>query len=74
LLEALRSGRIAGAAVDVYESEPVDPKSPLFQESRFIGTPHVAAESYRVYSECGLMTARAILDVFDGNTPVNKLG
>jgi D-3-phosphoglycerate dehydrogenase len=74
LLEALRSGHLAGAAVDVYESEPVDPKSPLFQESRFIGTPHVAAESYRVYSECGLMTARAILDVFDGKTPVNKLG
>ena len=73
LLDALRTGRLGGAAVDVYEQEPVDPKSPLFEASRFIGTPHVAAESFRVYSECGLMTARAILDVFDGKTPVNKL-
>ncbi|MDI3298667.1 MAG: D-2-hydroxyacid dehydrogenase [Bacillota bacterium] len=42
LLEALRAGRIAGAALDVFEREPLPAESPLWAEPRLLITPHVA--------------------------------
>ncbi|MDP9028237.1 MAG: phosphoglycerate dehydrogenase [Actinomycetota bacterium] len=42
LLQALRDGRIAGAALDVFEHEPLPPESPLWDEPRLTITPHSA--------------------------------
>jgi len=42
LADVLRAGRIAGAAVDVYETEPPKPDFPLFEERNAILTPHLA--------------------------------
>lgn len=42
LLEALRSGQIAGAAIDVAEEEPLPADSPLWSEKNLLITPHVA--------------------------------
>jgi phosphoglycerate dehydrogenase-like enzyme len=40
LIEALRSGKIAGAALDVVEHEPLSPESPLWDMENVIVTPH----------------------------------
>jgi phosphoglycerate dehydrogenase-like enzyme len=40
LVEALRSGKIAGAALDVVEHEPLSPESPLWNMENVIVTPH----------------------------------
>jgi D-3-phosphoglycerate dehydrogenase len=73
LAQALASGRIRAAAIDVYEVEPVKADNPLLRIDSIVTTPHTAAETYEVYREVGLETARAILDVFAGRTPDNLL-
>lgn len=42
LSDALRAGSLAGAAVDVFEEEPLPPESPLWSAPRLVITPHVA--------------------------------
>jgi phosphoglycerate dehydrogenase-like enzyme len=42
LVDALRSGQIAGAALDVYEIEPLPPEHPLWKMDNVLLTPHVA--------------------------------
>ena len=56
LLNALQSGQIAAAAIDVCETEPLPPDSPLWQEEKLVITPHVAgnfhhSSIYRVVME-----------------------
>ena len=45
LIEALKTGRIAGAALDVYEKEPADPDNELFRMDNVFKTPHIATST-----------------------------
>ena len=45
LAEALASGHVGGAALDVFEKEPVSPDNPLLAQDRFICTPHLGAST-----------------------------
>jgi phosphoglycerate dehydrogenase-like enzyme len=45
LVEALRSGHLGGAALDVFETEPLPPESPLYTLERVLLTPHVSGLS-----------------------------
>ncbi|WP_141334139.1 phosphoglycerate dehydrogenase [Paenibacillus sp. tmac-D7] len=73
LHRALQTRSIAGAAIDVYEQEPVSGDNPLFQLDNLISTPHTAAETVETYRRVGLVTAQALLDVFAGKEPANLL-
>lgn len=48
LTAALDAGEIAGAALDVFEKEPLPPDHPLWKRENVILTPHVAAASVRI--------------------------
>jgi len=45
LIESLRQGKVSGAALDVFEAEPLDPSSPLASMDNVILTPHLGASS-----------------------------
>ena len=75
LVEALKNKDISGAALDVYESEPILPDSPLLQLDNVIATPHTAWYSEEALVEIRQKTALNIVDVMEGKEPryfVNK--
>ena len=69
LYEALKSGKIAGHATDVFEKEPVDLNHPMLGLENYICTPHTAAESYENYALTGAKTAQQVVDMLKGRTP-----
>ena len=62
LYEALKSGKVAGAACDVFENEPVDPKNPLLSLENFICTPHIGAATTEAQENVALAVAEQIVD------------
>jgi D-3-phosphoglycerate dehydrogenase / 2-oxoglutarate reductase len=68
LLRALEEGKVAGAALDVFEEEP--PKdSPLIGHPRVVGTPHLGASTEEAQINVALDVADQILVVLDGGPP-----
>jgi phosphoglycerate dehydrogenase-like enzyme len=47
LIRALRAGKLRGAALDVFATEPLPPESPLWELPNVIISPHTAALSVR---------------------------
>ncbi len=69
LHEALAAGRLAAAACDVFEKEPVDPANPLLQLPNFIATPHVAASTVEAQTSVAFDVAEEVLAVLRGELP-----
>jgi D-3-phosphoglycerate dehydrogenase / 2-oxoglutarate reductase len=62
LYELLRDGRLAGAALDVFQREPPG-DHPLFSLPNFVGTPHIAAQTHDAQERVGTSVVR-IIDAF----------
>ncbi|USG67367.1 C-terminal binding protein [Brevibacillus ruminantium] len=63
LIHALRTGKIAGAALDVVEREPIDTDNPLLSMDNVILTPHVAWYSEEAAAEMRAKAAMGVVDV-----------
>lgn len=73
MAEALESGKAAGFGTDVFEHEPIDLSGPLFKYDNYIATPHVSAETFENCETTSVVTAKALLAVFEGKEPENRL-
>ncbi len=66
LAEAVKAGKIAGAAVDVFTQEPVTPDNPLLGEPRIIATPHLGASTAEAQERVALDVAEQIVEILQG--------
>lgn len=71
LYEALKEGRIAGAALDVFEQEPISMDNPLLKLDNVVLTPHIGSASYETRSRMAEMAARNLIEFFEGRVPPN---
>jgi len=74
LYDALKAGRIAGAALDVYEKEPPE-SNPLTGLDNVVMTPHLGASTKEGQIKAGTVCAEQIVKVLNGEEPdfcVNK--
>jgi D-3-phosphoglycerate dehydrogenase / 2-oxoglutarate reductase len=69
LVKALQEGWIAGAALDVFEQEPVDTGNPLLKMENVIVTPHIASATARMAPESRRRLGREIATVLQGKWP-----
>jgi len=71
LISALQWGRIAGAALDVFDTQPLPRESALFEMSNLILTPHIAALTEESMFRMGDVSASEIIRILSGNLPIN---
>jgi len=69
LTEALRSGHLGGAGLDVTETEPIAPDDPLLKLPNVVITPHIGSASHATRSRMAELAVDNILDVFAGRLP-----
>jgi D-3-phosphoglycerate dehydrogenase len=69
LADAIQSGQVAAAGLDVFDPEPPDVGQPLFKNERVVATPHAAFVSEESLVELRERVARQIADVLEGRTP-----
>ncbi len=65
LAAAIRAGRVAGAALDVYANEPLE-KSPLFDLPQVVLTPHLGASTVEAQDKAGTDVAEAVAAALRG--------
>jgi D-3-phosphoglycerate dehydrogenase / 2-oxoglutarate reductase len=63
LLAAIESGKVAGAALDVYEAEPLAKDSPIRNNPKIIMTPHLGASTEEAQENVGIEVAEQIIDL-----------
>lgn len=73
LVNALDSGHLGGAALDVYPVEPPPPDSPLRRHHRLIATPHCGAHTDGAADSMGWQSVRDCLAVLRGDPPLHPV-
>jgi D-3-phosphoglycerate dehydrogenase len=71
LVEAIRSGKLAGAALDVFSSEPYS--GPLLELDEVVVTPHLAASTDEAQDRAGVIVAEQIVAALEGGLVTNAV-
>ncbi|MHB8293956.1 MAG: NAD(P)-dependent oxidoreductase [Acidimicrobiales bacterium] len=70
LLDALESGQVCGAGLDVFANEPVDPDHPLVNHPRVLATPHVGGITEAMFHRSAMLFAENVLRWAGGDQPM----
>jgi phosphoglycerate dehydrogenase-like enzyme len=73
LLEALRSGRLAGAGLDVFATEPLPADHPLRTAPNVVLTPHIGWKVEEVFTEWAEIAAEQLAAWLDGRLPTAEV-
>ncbi|MGA3190964.1 MAG: glyoxylate reductase [Candidatus Bathyarchaeia archaeon] len=73
LYKALKEGWIAGAALDVFEQEPIPVDSPLLKLDNVVLAPHISSASLETRSRMAEMVAENLVAFFEGKKPPNLI-
>jgi len=71
LLEGLRSGKVAGAALDVFSKEPYS--GPLLELDNVVVTPHLAASTEEAQDRAGVIIAEQVAAALEGGLVTNAV-
>jgi D-3-phosphoglycerate dehydrogenase / 2-oxoglutarate reductase len=71
LVEALRTGRLGGAGLDVYASESMAADAPLLSLENVVLTPHVGGSSLEAAQRTAVQVADQVVDVLAGRRPAH---
>jgi len=73
LIEALKSGKVAAAGLDVYEDEPPAEDSELRKLPNLVLTPHLGASTQEAQENVGIDVAKQMVEALTGGMVVNAL-
>jgi D-3-phosphoglycerate dehydrogenase / 2-oxoglutarate reductase len=73
LADALRNGRLAGAALDVFADEPLPPGHPFTRLNNVVLTPHTAGTDLQSRQDMALMAAQSIMAILKGEWPAAQM-
>ncbi len=72
LVAGLESGKLAGAALDVFPSEPFT-EHPIFQRTDVVVTPHLGASTAEAQDRAGVVTAEQVTEALTGGVVTNAV-
>jgi glyoxylate reductase len=74
LLTALKSKRIAGAALDVFESEPIGVRNNLTKMQNIVLAPHIGSSTEETRAKMAQVTVRNLIRGLEGKKMVYSVG
>ena len=73
LYQALNSGRLFAAGLDVWQVEPPPKDAPLLSLPNVVGTPHAAGGTFDTQERSSLQVAMQVVEVLQGKPPQNRV-
>ncbi len=73
LVNALREGKVGGAALDVFQKEPPQADDPIFQLDNVVLTPHIAWYTNEALRRLEITAAQQAVEILNGKIPLNSV-
>ena len=73
LREALASGQVGGAALDVFETEPPSPNDALFSIDQVVATPHIGGSTEEAQETVGVRIAEQVVEYLKNGAALNAV-